>query len=212
MRTDNNIDPSVFTIATSTLEILINTALRHDPASRQRLETFNGILAVELTCPQLTFYIQTHDHHITVMAYCESDISTTLKGSPLALLGLLKQPSNLKNSGVSVSGDTLLLSQWQNLIQQLDIDWEDAISHYLGDIMGPLASSGLHKSTQWAQQQWNDKQRLVSEYLVEELKLIPSRSELEYFYQHVDQLALDSERMIAKANALINTIQAHTSA
>jgi ubiquinone biosynthesis protein UbiJ len=121
---------------------------------------------------------------------------------------LIKQPPNLAKSGVNLVGSTQLLQQWQSILQTLDIDWENAISNTLGDIAGPMASSGIKKSADYAKEQWREQGRLLAEYLPEELKLTPIHAEAEHFYKQVDKIKLDVDRMNARLQALQEKITA----
>lgn len=202
----SNTDLTYIQALTTAIETAVNVALKYDPASRQKIAALQDILAVKITVPSLCFYIQGQEEGIRVFSYCESPVSTHLTGSPIALLSLLKQPSNLNNSGVSLTGSTLLLQQWQEILQTVDIDWEDAISQVLGDIVGPLSASGLRQSATYAKAQLQEQGRLLAEYLPEELKITPSKPEAEAFFQQIDQLKLQVDRLSARIQALQSQI------
>ncbi len=202
-----HINIELVTALTSAIETVINTALRYDPASKQQLSTLTDILAIESTVPSLTLYCHGTEDGVRIMGYCESPITTQLKGSPLALLSLLKQPTNLANSGVELTGSIGLLQQWQQLLQQLDIDWEDAISSVLGDIAGPLAMKTIRGGLAWTHDQKEEQLRLLKEYLTEELRAIPSKTELEEFYSAVSETVIDTDRLNARVTQLLNRLQ-----
>jgi len=195
-------DPTALTFITGSLESLVNTALRYDPASRQALEDLTDILAIESSSPRFTLYCHGSEDGIRLMTHCEAPVTTQLSGSPLALLSLLKQPSSLANSGVELTGSVGLLQQWQALLHTLDIDWEDAISGIIGDIAGPIMASNLRTGAEWARNQKEVQLRLLKEYLPEELKIIPSKTELALFSQEVSQLVLDTDRLDARLKYL----------
>jgi len=202
-------DPSVLSLITGALETTINTALRYDPASQQKLATISDILAIESTSPGFKLYCHGSEDGIRFMAHCEAPVTTQLRGSPLALFSLLKKPSSLANSGVELSGNVSLLQEWQQLLDHLDIDWEDALSGILGDIAGPLFAQNLRKGASWASEQKDEQLRLLKEYLPEEAKLIPSKTELDFFYNAVNDVRLDTDRLSARINLLqekMNTV------
>jgi ubiquinone biosynthesis protein UbiJ len=191
-------DHSIAAALTSGIEAIINRALHYDPATRQQLATLTDILAIESTAPALTLYCHGTAEGVRIMHYCEAPISTQLSGRPLALLTLLQKPSSLANSGVELVGNVALLQRWQMLLEQVDIDWEEALSQLLGDIAGPVTANTLRGGFGWTQQQAHDIQRLLKEYLPEEVRLVPSRPELEQFYRAVDELALKTDRITAR--------------
>lgn len=203
-------DPSVLTLLTSSLETVVNTALNYDPASQKKLAGISDILAIESTAPALSLYCHGSADGIRFMAHCESSVTTRLRGTPIALLALLKQPTSLANSGVELAGSVALLQQWQSVIQELDIDWEDAISTVLGDIAGPMLANKLRTGSSWVKDQQTQHTQLLKEYLPEELRVIPSKAELESFYQEVNSLKLDTDRLNARFDSLANKLKNHT--
>jgi ubiquinone biosynthesis protein UbiJ len=190
-------DPSYIQLLTASIETIINTALQYDPASRKKIAALHDILAIETTIPALCFYIRGQEEGVRVFSYCEAPVCTHLKGSPLALLMLLQQPNNLSNSGVSLTGNTHLLQQWQRILHTLEIDWEEAISQVLGDIAGSLSATGIRRSTSYAKEQIKEHGRLITEYLSEELKVTPSKAEANALFDQIDQLNLRLDRISA---------------
>lgn len=197
-------DPTFLSAACSALESLINTALTYDPASQRALAELEGrVLAVELSELKTTFYIIPGQTGLRIQSYYEGAVDTRLRGSAPALLGLLKSSRlNLKDSGVEVFGSTGLLISLQEIALNLDLDWEEALSQILGDIMGPQGAAVLRGLANWVQGRQQSAEQRLSEYLTEELKASPSRPELEFFYQQVDELRLTVDRLAARIDRL----------
>lgn len=195
---------AVLTALAAAIEVAVNTALGYDPASQQQMASITDILALEISLPALvpaqtvTLYCHGTEDGIRVMTYCEQRVTTQLKGSLIPLLLLLKQPVSLANTGVVLVGNVGLLQRWQTVLQQLDIDWEDAISLVLGDIAGPISAAAIRRAVLWSQQQQTEQQRLLTEYLSEELQLVPSQTELDNFSKAVGELSMDTERLNAR--------------
>ncbi len=215
------VDQTVVSGITAAIETSVNHALSYDPATRQRVADITDILAVNITTPAITLYFRGHTDGVHVMGHCEAPVVTQLSGSIIDLIGLLKQPTSLANSNVALTGSTHLLQQWQTLLQDMDIDWEEAISRILGDIAGPFAASGIHTAVDWSKSQLQEQQRLIKEYVSEELKLTPSKAETEHFFDQVHELKLNVDRMNARIQALhqkldksqhtmVDDTQAHT--
>lgn len=203
------IGPGTLTFITTALEKLVNTALKYDPATRQQLSQLTGVLAIHIQQPDVSIYCQGGDDGLRLMAQCEIPPSAEITGTPQALMALLKKPTNLADTDLSVSGNIGFLQQWQNALGQIDIDWEDAISSVLGDIAGPLVADTLRKGATWAKQTHQENWRLLKEYLPEELQLVPSKVELEDFYLEVSQLSMDTDRLAAKLQRLQTTLSKH---
>ncbi len=188
------------TAAVAGLEGLINTALRYDPATRLGLARLSGqVLAVEITSPAVTLYLTGDDQGVSLMTHWEGEVDTRLKGSLPALLKLARNPGGqLATGDVEVMGNTGLLMTMQGLLKNLDIDWEEALTGVLGDVFGHQAAGFLRGGARYAHDRAEEKRRLVSEFLTEELRSLPSRVELEDFYQSVDELRLRLDRLEAR--------------
>lgn len=197
-------DPTINTAACIALEKSIAAALHYDPASRLAIARLSGkVLALELTQPAMVFYFVPHSQGLNIQAYFEDSVTTRIKGSPLALVGLMNSSRlNLADSGVEVFGNTGLLIELQSILKNLDIDWEQALSEVIGDVLGHETAKGIRAALGWAQQRKNNFKRLLGEYLTEELRALPSRTELNYFLEDVDGLRMATDRVAARIQQL----------
>ena len=199
--------PSTLTIAAlASAEKMLNAALRYDPATRIGLAQLEGkILAVQITAPALQFFIMPMDDELRLMGNWDGDVDTRITGSLLALAQLSQtEIHNLKDSGVTVMGDLSLLADLQRLVKNLDIDWEEMLSQFTGDIVGHQTAQMIRAKFGWAKDRAQSAQRLTSEFLTEELKALPSKPELEDFYRQVDDLRLAVDRAAARVETIIN--------
>lgn len=185
-------------------EQLINKALQYDPATQQGLRALSGnILAVQLTNPALTLYVSPLDDELQLMSHCDGDVDTRISGSWLALAQLAHADTHtLKDSGVSVMGNTAFLGELQKLLKQVDIDWEEMLSQLAGDIVGPQMASIIRAKFQWTRARAESAARLTREFLTEELGTLPHRVELHEFYTSVDDLRFAVDRIQARVDAL----------
>ncbi|GAB1265783.1 ubiquinone biosynthesis accessory factor UbiJ [Aurantivibrio infirmus] len=202
------IDKTLQTAIGLVVEKTINTALRYDPASQLAIAKLNGqVLAVELSKPSFIFYFLPSTDGISIQNYFEGDVTTKIKGSALALASIANGNNmNLADSGVEVFGNTGLLIELQGIMQNLDIDWEDALSDVLGDVSAHHLADSLRGLASWIDGSKNSIRRLTSEYLSEELKATPSRPELNKFYQNVDALRIDTDRVAARVSQLLTKL------
>jgi len=193
------IDPSLQVALCTALESIINKALQYDPGSRYALAKLQGkVLAVELNSPTLTLFLLPDAEGVRVQSIYDGDTTTRIKGSPLSLLSLLtSQQINLANSGVEVFGNTGFLIDLQRILQNLDIDWEEALSGIVGDVAGPQVGHSVRGLQQWLVERKQSFNRLFSEFLTEEIRATPSVSELKFFYQQVDKVRLATDRAAA---------------
>lgn len=197
---------NTFSIAAlASAEKMLNTALRYDPATRIGLAQLEGkILAVQITAPAMNVFVMPMDDELRLMGNWDGDVDTRITGSLLALAQLSQtEIHNLKDSGVTVMGDLSLLADLQRLMKNLDIDWEEMLSQFTGDIIGHQAAQAMRAKFGWVKDRAQSAQRLTSEFLTEELKTLPGKPELEDFYRQVDDLRLAVDRAAARVEKLI---------
>src|SRR5690606_1785430 len=110
---------------------------------------------------------------------------------------------SLADSSVEVYGGTGLLQELQRILHNLDIDWEDAVSEVVGDLAAHRGATSLRSLGGWVRGRKSSFERLLGEYLSEELNTTPARAALEHFYGQVDQVRLGTDRLAARLDALI---------
>lgn len=194
------LDPSLTTALSSACETAVNAALRYDPASKNKIASIQDILAIHCTHPKISLYCRGSDKGVRIQCHCDEDITTSITGSLPDLLLLLQEPTTLSGSDVDLSGKVPLLQKWQQVLKQLDIDLEGAMSDVIGDIAAPIAADAIYGSFKWFFQQKKECERLSTEYLVEELKLLPSKVEMEDLTKQARQLVEDIDRLETKIN------------
>ena len=195
-----------FTLAAlASAEKMINAALHYDPATRLGLARLEGkILALQITAPAINLFVMPMEDGLRLMGNWDGNVDTRISGSVIALAQLAQtEVHNLKDSGVTVMGDLVLLADYQRLLKNLDIDWEDMLSQLTGDIIGHQTAQLVRAKFGWVKDRATSAQRLTREFLTEELKTLPGKPELEDFYRQVDELRLSVDRAAARVEKLI---------
>ena len=186
-------------------EKIINAALVYDPGSRLRLAKLSGqILAIRISAPALNFYVMPDEDGLSLMANWQGEVDTEIAGSLFALLQLANtEPHNLKYSGVSAMGDLQLLAELQQILKSLDIDWEDMLSQFTGDLIGHQTAELIRTKFNLVASRAASVKRLASEFISEELQTLPSKPELSDFYRQVDELRFAVDRAQARVEKLL---------
>ncbi len=199
-------DPTLVTVFTATLESLCNQALTCDPGSQQTLRKLSGkVISIEASAPALAFFIVANtDGTLSLMSHHEGPVTTRIRGQLTNLLNMAFNPdsSSLSQHNIEVIGSTGLLIDLQAVLQNLDIDWEDALNQKIGDALGHPIASGLRQVGQFFNERSQTIKRLSAEYIEQELRLVPSKPELQDFYRQVDELRLASDRAEARLQQL----------
>ncbi|VUD40769.1 hypothetical protein TDB9533_00349 [Thalassocella blandensis] len=205
-------DPSITTASCMALETLLNKALQYDPATRKKLRALQHLwIHIETQKPDLHLYFSVVDENFVLRAHMEdldsANVDAKISGDFLDFVRLSNQQYSLSNSTLHVSGKSGVLTELQNIFSELDIDWEQALCKVFGIVPGHLLAGALRKAGSTLHQAKRSIEFHLADYLSEELRSIPSRPELEYFYQDVDDVNAQTNRIEARfkqLNKLIN--------
>lgn len=198
------LDPALHSAIAKGLEHSINHALQYDPGSQAAVRKLHGqCLAIHCLAPQISCYFWFWENQVNVASYREQPANCSLSGSLHNLTALLwREPYSLANTGVQIQGDVALLGQLQSLVQQLDIDWEEALNRGLGDTLGHPIAEWLRHQWSWLQTRAKELPEWLPQYLSEEIAVIPSAQELTYFYRDISTLRTETERLEARIASL----------
>lgn len=186
-------------------ESALNAGLRLDPYTMQRLGGLAGkVMAVELRGINLTLFLALHTDRIEVLGEYAGAADARLSGTPLAFarLGLSGDRSTLHTGDVQISGDTDLGQKLRDILAAMDIDWEEHLSRFTGDIVAHQAGNAVRASQRWAQQSSAALLQDAGEYLKYERELLADRAQVETFLRQVDVLRDDVERLEARVQRL----------
>jgi len=191
---------------TAGLETTLNSALRLDPAAWNRLAHFSDkVIAIELQGLDLTLYILPGDHGISLMSQYGAEPDTTLSGTPLAMAKMALGPnaSNVLFAGeVTIRGDVETGQRFKRLLDELDIDWEEQLSRFSGDILAHKLGELVRATTAWGQQTLNILGQNATEYLQQEGQDLPLPATVQQFLQAIDTLRDDTARLEARVARL----------
>jgi ubiquinone biosynthesis protein UbiJ len=192
--------------AYATLEQLLNQAIRLDPETPRRLAPMHGrIIELRLVGLALSLYLIPGPNNIQLLGSYEGEADCTLRGTPLDLArmrGTRESADQLFGGAVEITGDTHLAQQFGDFLAGLDMDWEEQLSKLTGDLMAHEIGHATRSLYGWSRRQTRTFEQNLQEYLQEELRLTPSRPELEPFLTEVDRLRDDVERLEARINRL----------
>ncbi len=193
----------------------INRVLQLDEDILPRLQSMQGkVIAIEVRGLDVSLYIIPEANKLTVYGRFEGEPDTTLRGTPLALMrmGLAKHASDVLFAGdVEISGDVELGQQFSEILEALDIDWEEHLSHFTGDLVAHKVGNLVRGALSWGQQTVDTLRQDVTEYLQEESEAVPNQDEAEGFISQVDELRADVDRMEARVKRLENNLAADNS-
>ncbi len=192
----------------SALEKVINKALELNVNDNSALKTLEAkqltLLLDELGFP-LTFTVSSNQVLVTNLT--DSDCTVITSINTLKKLKASQQLTDyIKQDLLDIQGDLKIAQQYLNLAENLEIDWQNELAHYIGDIPTYQLSRVAH----FAQTKLNfaktQIQADLSEWLVHEKKLIVSASELNDFNGQVTQTVAQFDKLQQRLEKLTKHI------
>jgi len=195
---------------TEALETSINAVLKQDPATLAKFSALQGkVIAFELTELNLELYLFPHSEGLQVQYLYEGQADTTLQGSPLAFINMsLGDSTDSFFSGeVRIKGDIELGQRFKRMLDQLNLDWEEWLSGYSGDLIAFKTGSLIQSLSSWGIDALKTLELDAREYLQEEGHLTPHPAEIEGFAKNISELRDHTARLEARILRLQKQIE-----
>ncbi len=189
----------------STLEMLINQALKFDSPSLQTLNQLSGqIICIELSGLDLKFTLFPDNQGIIILSDYEGEVDVHIKAAPFTLLNLLRQPETTlsNNPDVIIDGKMSIAQQLLHFLKGLDIDWEKQVAQWLGDFPAHKLGTLFQQCQAYTHERLNALPLNLSKYLQEKTRFLPSRAEMEHFLKAVNGLHDDLDRLVQRVQRL----------
>ncbi len=187
----------------ATLERLLNRALPRSVRARELCAQLAGrSLALEIG--DFARLRISCDGTALAVAPGDAPADATLRGGPLALLGLAGPAPQalLQRGAVAISGDAELAQQFRELLGLLRPDPEEDLAGLLGDVTAHQLAHLLRAGAGWSAQAAGTALRNLAEYLAHERGHLVPRHEGEQFLRGVDQLREGVDRAAARLELL----------
>ena len=194
----------VKTLALGSAESLINKALRFDPVTLNGLQALEGkVLRIQGRTPAFELHLIPAEDGISLFSiYDELEADSTLQGSTFDLIQLLrKKDKALGKSPVKTHGDQALAEELLELARELEIDWEELLSDFIGDIAAHEIGRHGRRFGRWTKKVHRSMLRNTREYLHYESRTVVNEGEIQQFAEKVSQLDEDLSRFESRIQA-----------
>lgn len=184
------------------IQSVINAYVNLSPSSKDKLAAIDGkSLKVNIEPIQLALYILIKDAQIELSFEAKDKTSASISGTPIDLMQLIIQPSSrqrlFSKEKIKIQGDINFIQQFQDIIYQLDIDWEDKLSAFIGDVPAHFIGEACRQTSEKTQSFNQAMSDNLSDYLQEELRLFPTQEEAHDFFNDIHEIRLDVDRLLA---------------
>ena len=201
-------------LVTAAVETALNRLLTLDKHAAERLKPLNGQrLTVFVTGTPVALSL-VFSHRIDVLGengtfddvVAQLDKHTCCVRAGLDVFPELKQSSKITSliqaGKLSVEGELSIAQQASALFQQLNIDWEEIASGFVGDVPAHSAFALLTKARQSATQFLNNAKAGLSNALTEEKDIAVPRIAVTWYADQVSELRDDVARFEARLSKL----------
>ena len=188
------------------LEAAINRALNLDPDALAALAELAGkVLAFEFINTGLVLFVFPAADGVRLDVEHTGEVTVTIRGTPVNMLAYLLSRSGSGEGftgKMEVSGDVGLAQRFQKIVKDLDLDWEEHLSHWFGDTLAHKLGNAVRGSVQFAKATKRTLELDVSEYLRYEKEVLPEISEVNDYITAIDVLRDDVERLKLRIDKL----------
>jgi ubiquinone biosynthesis protein UbiJ len=188
------------------LEASLNQYLALDQDSGYFLAPLAGkVIAVTVQPFDDTIYLCPTTDSIQCLDQFPDQPDTHLTGSvwALGLMGLSSTPMRSVFSGeVKIEGDMQTGRKFQELFAKLDIDLEEKLSQFTGDIIAHKVANFFRTGQRWSKESLETFRLNAKEFLQEETRDLPSAPEVDIHYAQVDELRTDFDRLQMRVERL----------
>lgn len=196
------------------LQKALNHALSLDESMPVKIQALHGkVLEMIISPLNVHFFIRFAHREMQLLAHYDGHPDTVIHSSPLGLIRLSLLPASkvrsLFNDKIRMSGDVELGQQVKKLFDELDIDWEEHLAHFTGDVAAHQIGSLFRQGLAFKNRISTSMRHNVTEYLQEERRVFPSREEIDDFFTDIDELSLRTERLAAHVNQLLALHEIH---
>lgn len=189
----------------STLESVLNRNIAASSAARSLCAKLNGkSLRIALVGVPLQFNLRAENERVQLKHDDDAPVDATLSGSPLGLLNLAgAQPeSALRGGSVNIAGDAEVAQGFRNLLKAAQPDFEEELSRVVGDVAAHQLGNTVRSMFGFGKRVGETLVQNVGEYLQEEGRDVPNKTEADEFMHGVDVLRDDVERFEARLTRL----------
>ncbi|WP_299805362.1 SCP2 sterol-binding domain-containing protein [uncultured Shewanella sp.] len=201
-------DLSLLTCAA--IEISLNKLISQSPEDYAKLRNLHGkVLCIQLSQLNWPLYFL-FAKEIQVFSRYEGEVTTKVNADATTLYQLT-EGANLteliKQDKLSLEGDLSLLQTFSHYMQQVEVDFAEPLSHYIGDAPTHFIHQGLKRAKQDVTKVLLKTRSHLGQLTTEEYRLAPHKLEYIYLSDRIDDLAADVEATATRIDQLINRVK-----
>lgn len=187
------------------LEAVLNRNVAASGRARAVARQLDGkLLSLTVEGTPFAIFFRAEDGRLRITSRNEQVADARLSGTPAALLALAGPQAEgaLRAGGVRIEGDAEVAQKFRELLSQAQPDFEEELARVVGDVAARQVANLARGVLQWGRRASGSLTGSVVEYLQEEGRDLPTRTEVEEFLEGVDRLREDVDRVEARISRL----------
>lgn len=190
------------------LSSIVNKALATDVASMQRLAPWVGkVLRIEVQDFNWQVDVEVCEAGVSIKPVAKSDTEDTaaadvkMRADLMSFIAIARargSSESLFKKKIHINGDVGFASDCQAILRDLKIDWEALLAEYIGDVAAHRLMQGAsyaRKNLCYAAESLAEQ---TQTYLQHEIKLLPTKNDLQDFTDNVQQCRDHCARLQAR--------------
>lgn len=180
-------------------ELALNASIKGSSAAQTDLKRLAGkVIALELEGLPVKLWFLPQPERLTVAADYHGEADIQIRAPAASLMGAALRREDTPPRGMQISGDAETAQVFSRLLKNADLDWEELLSHYTGDVAAHQIGNAVRGFRRWSRDAAGRLGRDLAEYLQYESRNLPPRREVEAFLAGVDRVRDDAERLEAR--------------
>jgi ubiquinone biosynthesis protein UbiJ len=183
------------------LESVLNRNVAESRRAQALARQLDGrVMSLTVEGTPLEFYFRAEGGRLAIASRHEGSADASLSGTPIALLAHAgpRAEGALRGGGVRIEGDAEVAQRFRELLSEAQPEFEEELARVFGDVAARRFANLARDLIDWGRKASGSFTGSVVEYLQEEGRDLPTRTEAEEFLADVDRLRDDAERLEAR--------------
>jgi ubiquinone biosynthesis protein UbiJ len=186
-------------------EAVLNRNIAASATARQLCRQLDGkVLALHITGTPLSIFFRGTNESMQLHTTHDTAPSAALSGTPLSLLRLVgaRPEAALRAGGVHIEGSAEVAQVFSELLKHARPDLEEELSRLIGDVAAHQLGNVARSALSFGRRAADTFAQNVVEFLQEESRDLPTRTEADEFIAGVDRVREDVDRLDARVRLI----------
>jgi ubiquinone biosynthesis protein UbiJ len=187
------------------LEAILNRNVADSRRAQALARQLDGrVMSLLVEGTPVTVFLRAEGGRVVLTPRHDGATDASISGTPIALLALAgpRGEGALRGGGVRIEGDADVAQRFRDLLAETRPEFEEELSRVVGDVAARRVANFARDLVEWGRRASGSFAGSVAEYLQEEGRDLPTRTEVEEFLAGVDRLRDDAERLETRLGRL----------